>query len=99
MEKQRLNDSLLHRGLQRWQRVGVCDSELGDGGAPQAGQMSAAAELLTHFVGDRPYVGTRGHAGAESGLIGCSVQNLEFFNFYLYRLVGGPAFFSGRVVG
>jgi hypothetical protein len=45
--------------------MGVFDGEFGYGGASQAGQMCSAAELLAHFVGDRPYVCARGHAGAK----------------------------------
>src|SRR6266478_7462288 len=61
--------------------------------------MSAAAHLLTHFVGDRSYVCARGDARAEGGLIGGGRQNLKFFNFYLYRLEGDFLLLAGEFVG
>src|SRR5258708_31970816 len=61
--------------------------------------MSAAAQLLTHFVGDRSYVCARGHARAEGGLIGRRRQNLEFFNFYLYRFERDLLLLAGEFVG
>src|ERR1039458_5454408 len=98
MDEQRLSDSLLHRGFQRLQRVGIFDGELGDGGASQRGQMSAASQHPAHVVGHRPYVGARGHARAEGGLIGGRLQNLEFFDFYLHRLEDDLLLFAGPSV-
>src|SRR5450759_5360406 len=61
--------------------------------------MSAAAKLLAHVVGHRPYVGAGGYARAESGLIGRGIQNFEFFNFYLHRLESDLLLFAGQFVG
>src|SRR5882762_293980 len=61
--------------------------------------MGAAAELLTHFVGDRPYVCARGDARAEGGLMGRGRQNLEFFDFYLYWLERDFLLLAGQFVG
>src|SRR6267378_1298954 len=61
--------------------------------------MGAAAELLTHFVGDRPYVCARGDARSEGSLIGYGRQNLKFFNFYLYRFERDFLLLAGQFVG
>src|SRR5260370_17102862 len=85
MDEQGLGASLLHRGFERSELVGVFECELGDGGPSQGGQMSAAAEHPAHLLTHRSYVCARGDARTEGGLIARSVQNLEFFNFYLHR--------------
>src|SRR6266566_7763288 len=61
--------------------------------------MSAAAELLTHFVGHRPYVCARGDARSEGGLIGGGRQNLKFFDFYSYRFERDLLLLAGEFVG
>src|SRR5580692_5625882 len=61
--------------------------------------MSAAAELLSHVVGNRSYVGARGYAGTESGLIGGDGQNLEFLNFNGYGSQHDFFFLAGKFVG
>src|ERR1700686_5773211 len=61
--------------------------------------MSAPAALLTHFVRDRAYGCAGGHAGAEGGLIGRGRQDLEFFDFYLYRLERDFLLLAGEFVG
>src|SRR6267378_2297763 len=61
--------------------------------------MGAAAELLAHFVGHRPYVCARGDARSEGSLIGGGRQNLKYFDFYLYRFERDLLLLAGQFVG
>src|ERR1700722_2941496 len=69
MDKQRLSASLLHGGLECFDRVSVVNRKFSDGGAAQAGQGSTASEFLAHFVGYGPDIRSGGYAGTESRLM------------------------------
>ncbi len=88
-----------HLSLDFFEGVGVGDVEFGYGGAAKGFEMGAGAQALTHFVGDRTHVGSRGYAGAEMGAVALDCENGEFFDLDLDRLQDYLFLFSCQFVG
>ena len=69
-----------------FERVRVCQCEFGHGSAAKGFEMGAAAEGLSHVVGDGAHVGAGGDVSAELSVIVFDFQNFELLNFHLDRL-------------
>src|SRR5207249_11423667 len=65
--------------------MGFRERKLGQSCSTQRCEVSAAAELLAHFMSDGAHVGSRGNTSAEGGTVAVHCKNFKFFDFHLHR--------------
>ena len=88
-----------HCLLQFIQSMSFIQRELGNSGAAQRLQMSAASHRLAHVMGDGSHVGAGTYASPELDAVGVDGKNFKFFDLNLHGLQPDLFLFAREFVG